>query len=101
MEGFWVQGNLISDISVLEGLPNLNDLGLHNNRISDLSVLEGLTRLIRLEFDINSLSDFSRLNGLRNLNLLKVEIEGPLPLSFLVDGERGGGVLKAYVSKFE
>jgi internalin A len=92
---------LISDISVLEGFTKLNDLGLHNNRISDLSVLEGLTRLIRLEFDINSLSDFSLLKGLRNLHRLKVEIEDPLPLSFLVDGERGGGVLKVHVRKFE
>ena len=50
-----------------------------------------------------SLSDFfGLLRGLRNLNMLKVDYRRPIAFEFqLVDGERGGGVLKVYVSKFE
>ena len=101
MEVLWLHDNAISDISVLEGLTRLRELRIDSNHIPDLSVLQKLTRLTRLQADINSLSDFFLLKELNSLQTLRVEIEDRLPLTFLVDGEKRGGVLRVDIKRFD
>ena len=62
--------NLISNLSPLAGLTNLQYLNLYSNLISDLSPLEGLTNLQELDLDGNQISDLSPLAGLTNLQEL-------------------------------
>jgi len=64
---FELERNLISDLSVLAGLENLDILLLDFNLISDLSGLNELTSLIRLDLNNNSISNLDGLSGLPNL----------------------------------
>ncbi|PIK15719.1 kelch repeat-containing protein [Halobacteriovorax sp. JY17] len=68
----------LSDLRVLETLPQLTELDLSGNNIEDLSSLaklEKLTRLILKENKIRDLSPLSRLFNLVNLELSDNEIE--------------------------
>ena len=74
-----LDGNSISDISVLEDLTELTYLGLSNNSISDTPPLEGisplkdLTELTYLVLSNNSISDISVLEDLTKLIWLSLE----------------------------
>ena len=63
-------GNVVSDLSPLAGLPQLELLDLARNAVLDLSPLAGLTRLSRLEISGNEISDLSPLAGLKRLSVL-------------------------------
>ena len=65
-----LNGNQINDISVLSGLTNLKILWLNNNQISDISSLPNLTNLQSLLLSTNQISDISSLSNLTNLTKL-------------------------------
>ena len=58
---------MISDLSPIEALINLNWLVVNDNLISDLSPLTDLVHLHGLEISNNAISDFSPLAGLTKL----------------------------------
>ncbi len=69
--------NLLSDISPLAELTELQELNLGNlnpggNRIFDISSLAGLTKLQTLDLRSNPISDISPLSGLINLENLQL-----------------------------
>jgi hypothetical protein len=70
LEHLDLQGNRIRDISPLAGLINLEYLTLWDNVITDISPLEGLTKLETLDLDNNIIRDISALSGLVNLEYL-------------------------------
>ena len=65
-----LNGNQINDISVLSGLTNLEILWLNNSQISDISSLPNLTNLKSLLLSDNQISDISVLSNLTNLTQL-------------------------------
>lgn len=65
-----LSGNKISDISVLKQLTNLKNLDLNENQIQDISALKDLTNLEKLDLGSNQISDISALSGLVNLREL-------------------------------
>ena len=68
LEWLKIQGNQISDISPIAGLPKLDLLDISGNEISDLSALAGLKNLRHVKVSHNNISDLSPLAGLPNLN---------------------------------
>lgn len=60
-------GSVISDLTPLAGLTNLERLNLRGNRIADLTPLAGLTNLRELHLGDNQIRDISPLAGLTNL----------------------------------
>jgi hypothetical protein len=66
----------LSDISPLAGLTELINLNLHTNWISDISPLGGLTRLVRLRIAENPLTDISALSELTELRVLRMHRHG-------------------------
>jgi len=69
----------ISDLSLLEDMPNLNVLFLCRQEISDISALEGL-HLTELYLWDNSVTDLSPLEGMESLEVLNL---GSNPISDL------------------
>ena len=65
-----LEGNSLSDISVLEQLTSLTTLQLANNDIKDISPLEQLTSLTTLQLDANIISNISVLEQLTSLTTL-------------------------------
>ena len=65
-------GQLITDISPLAGLTNLEVLRLQDNQISDITPLAQLTNLTELRLDSNQIDDISILAGLMNLTVLNL-----------------------------
>ena len=68
--GLYLQGNQISDLSVLSELKNLGVLALGGNQISDLSPLAELRGLWSLTLDNNQIIDISPLAKLTALQTL-------------------------------
>ena len=62
--------NNITDVSVLSGLTNLQELHLSVNEISDISPLENLNNLTWLGLTSNNIRDISALSGLIDLEEL-------------------------------
>ena len=62
----------VSDLSPLAGLPKLNWVDLCGAKISDLSPLAGVTSLRSLKLFQNSISDLSPLAGLSGLERLEI-----------------------------
>ena len=60
-----LEGNELSDVSLIAGLTNLKWLRLDNNNISDVSPIANLTNLTWLAVDRKQHSDLSPLEGLR------------------------------------
>ena len=73
LEHLHLAGNLISDISPLADLVNLEVLRLHRNAIMDISPLAGLINLVHLSIDHNAVTDISPLAGLTNLRHLIIQ----------------------------
>ena len=67
-----VNSNVITDLSPLSALTQLNSLSLSNTGISNISVLAGLTQLQSLELGGNVISDVSALAALTQLNKLRL-----------------------------
>ena len=81
-----LNGNSISNISMLSGLTALEELRLNSNSISDISVLRGLTKLKKLNLSENSISNIWPLSGLTaltELNLFDNSISTLSPLERL------------------
>ena len=73
-EGAFVrQSNILSDISPIAGLTNLEELNLEFTFLSDISPLEGLNNLTKLYLGGNVISDISPLEGLNSLMYLGLE----------------------------
>ena len=64
--------DVLSDISPIAGLTELERLNLEDNSISDLSPLAGLTNLKWLNLVVNDISDISPLASLTNLTWLRI-----------------------------
>jgi Leucine-rich repeat (LRR) protein len=79
---------VISDISPLAGLVNMEMLIIRDNRISDISALSGMTKLEHLYLEWNNISDISPLSGLTNLQGISLQyndIADVSPLSSLTN----------------
>ena len=76
-----IMNRLITDISPLSELTELQSLSLHTNWISDISPLSGLTNLTRLIISENPIADINPLRGLTNLTRLHVHGLYPYQLS--------------------
>ena len=63
---------LLTDITPLASLENLDELHVEGNSISDLSPLSGLTALTELLLNWNSVSDVTVLSGLTGLETLEL-----------------------------
>ena len=87
-----LQGNAISDVSPVAGLPLLDALFLTRNNVSDLSPLAESTGLEALSLSRNGLSDIAPLAELRSLRWLDLSHNVTVDLSPLA-GLRGLTVL--------
>ncbi len=67
------QSNILSDISPIAGLTNLEELNLEFTFLSDISALQGLNNLTKLYLGGNVISDISPLAGLNKLMYLGLE----------------------------
>lgn len=63
----------IKDISGIEKLINLRDLGLSLNQISNINPLSGLSNLLYLRLDINQISNIDSLSALTNLQVINLQ----------------------------
>ena len=73
LENLNLDANVIKDVSPLAELKRLEVLYLENNNISDVSPLAGLTNLERLDLRNNAISDFSLLSGFPEDALIRME----------------------------
>ncbi len=83
LESLNLEGNKISDISVLGGLSGLENLNLEDNNISDISVLGRLSELENLNLWNNKISDISVLGGLSGLQELSLSSNNISDISVL------------------
>jgi len=91
LQGLDLGHNLISDLSFLEGLPELRVLILADNKITDLGPLRQLVHLEYLELFMNDFTDLSplaELHHLKDLNLCRNRISDVTPLLGLTGLER-------------
>ncbi|MEN6595025.1 MAG: leucine-rich repeat domain-containing protein [Clostridiaceae bacterium] len=65
-------GGLITDISPLASLTNLQALTIRENKITDVSPLAGMTNLIYLDISDNQITDVTPLASLVNLERLYI-----------------------------
>ncbi|CAL6034136.1 tandem-95_repeat protein [Hexamita inflata] len=64
---------MISDISVMQNLKNLQRLNVANNKLQNISAVQCLQELLFLDASFNQISDLSPVYGLNNLIELVVE----------------------------
>jgi len=76
-------GGLITDISPLAGLSNLQALTIRENKITDVTPLAGLTGLIYLDISDNQITDVTPLASLVNLERLYISNNPAKDLSSL------------------
>jgi Leucine-rich repeat (LRR) protein len=87
---------VVSDLSPVAALTNLQFLDLSQTEVSDLSAIAGMTKLQFLDLYQTRVSDLSRvagLNGLRSLDLSRTGVSDLRPLigmNGLQKAERGG-----------
>jgi small GTP-binding protein len=62
----------ITDLSLIQGLTNINSLGLRLSQITDLSPIQGLSNLTALDLRGNQITDLSPIQGLSNLTDLNL-----------------------------
>lgn len=67
-----LRGNKITDISILDNLPNLTALDLSENQISEISVLEKFTNLRYLELTSNLIHNILPLQSLTQIELIEL-----------------------------
>ena len=72
IDGLYLNGNDIENLSGIEYAKNLTVLELNMMKLSDISALSGLTNLQYLQLGSNNISDISYLKGLRNLEMLNL-----------------------------
>lgn len=72
VEGVWFNDNKVSDISFVKGMKNLKHLSFTGNIVYDLSPLEGTTKLESFWADDNRIKDLSPLK--ENKNMLELGI---------------------------
>lgn len=72
VEGVWFNDNKVSDISFVKGMKNLKYLSFTGNIVYDLSPLEGTTKLESFWADDNRIKDLSPLK--ENKNMLELGI---------------------------
>jgi len=89
INGLFLHDNLISDITPLSGLPELDGLWIWGNQISDLSPLSGLSKLHGLWISGNQISDLTPLTGMnvKWLHLAHNQISDITPLHGLTSLE--------------
>lgn len=73
LESLRLYSNRIGDISSLSGLSQLRSLDLSDNRVADLSPLAGLALLSDLDMTRNRIEDVSVLGGLMGLSHLRLD----------------------------
>lgn len=76
-------GGLITDLSPLAGLSNLQALTIRENKISDVTPLSGLTNLIYLDLSDNQITDVTPLASLVHLQRLYISNNPAKDLSSL------------------
>lgn len=76
-------GGLITDISPLAGLSNLQALTIRENKITDVSPLAGMTNLFYLDISDNQITDVTPLASLVNLQRLYISNNPAKDLSSL------------------
>ncbi len=72
VEGVWFNNNKVSDISFVRGMKNLKYLSFTGNIVYDLSPLEGTSKLESFWADDNRIKDLSPLK--ENKNMLEIGI---------------------------
>jgi len=82
-----LEGNQISDITLLQSLGNIRELNLNRNRVVDISPLENLALLVELSLRENDIGKIEPLSGLHDLEYLNIHsnanISSALPLGSL------------------
>lgn len=73
-----LSGNKVRDLSPLANLTKLTSLNLGYNNISDVTPLQDLTQLEELELNDNSITDVYPLMTLTNLNTLYIKDNGKI-----------------------
>lgn len=68
-----LHGNMISDLTPLAVLINLEELWLNKNQINDLKPLMGLKKLKGLALNNNQIKDLAPLSGLKELEYLTIQ----------------------------
>ncbi|UCG60124.1 MAG: leucine-rich repeat domain-containing protein [Phycisphaerales bacterium] len=68
------ENEAITDISPLSSLTSLKTLDLETNQVTDISALSGLTNLQTLNLHKNNVRDISALSGLTSLGFLDLRI---------------------------
>ncbi|MCL2754302.1 MAG: leucine-rich repeat domain-containing protein [Oscillospiraceae bacterium] len=68
----YLNNNLISDITPLSSLTNLEQLWLNDNKIADVSALANMSKLTGLWLDDNRIEDFTPVGGLTALTSLSL-----------------------------
>lgn len=72
LKSFSAANNMLKDISILEKFTNLRDLNLANNLITDIGALSSLTSLRKLDVSFNLVSSLAPLSGLTSMTELNV-----------------------------
>ena len=72
LKSFSAANNMLKDISILEKFTNLRELNLANNLITDLGALSTLTSIRKLNVSFNLISSLVPLSGLTSMTELNV-----------------------------
>ena len=96
LEGLYLNGNAIRDVTPLQGLTQLRFLEMEGNQISGLSPLAGLTNLTSLSLGQNPIVDYSGLSNLTSLTCLSVRTGNLGDLSVL---QRSTGLISLSLSE--
>lgn len=88
---FWGSGdqnkavNLMTDLTPLSNLTELNKLILKKNSFGNISALSGLSRLERLDLVDNNINDITKISSLTNLSSLNLQNNNLSDISALAD----------------
>lgn len=72
IESLFIGDSLIPDIEIIADFVNLKDLRINHTEISDLKPLSALTKLERLNIDQTEIKDLSAIESLSNLKRLSL-----------------------------
>ena len=88
LQGLYLTGNAVVDLTPLSSLSNLTRLDLGSNAVVDLTPLASLTNLSSLDLRSNAIVDLTPLSSLINLDWLDLSrnaVVDLIPLSSLTD----------------